>query len=58
MHKKITVSSEPKIIGVNNGISQIELDRKDLLKQGGRYYEFYNHFDNFTYWELQKNQRK
>jgi hypothetical protein len=56
MHKKITVSSDPKIIGVKNGIMQVELDRKNLLNQDGRHNEFYKYFGSFPYWVKQNNQ--
>ncbi len=56
MHKKISVSSDPKIIGVNNGISQIELDRKNLLNHDGKHYDFYKHFNSFSYWANQNDQ--
>jgi hypothetical protein len=56
MHKKISVSSEPKIIGVNNGISQIELDRKNLLNHDGKHNDFYKHFNSFSYWVNQNDQ--
>jgi hypothetical protein len=56
MHKKISGSSEPKIIGVNNGISQIELDRKNLLNHDGKHNDFYKHFNSFSYWVNQNDQ--
>ncbi|WP_333694374.1 hypothetical protein [Flavobacterium sp.] len=55
MHKKITVSSEPKIIGVKNGIMQVELDRKNLLNQDGSHNKFYKYFGSFPYWANQNN---
>lgn len=55
MHKQITVSSEPKIIGVNNGVYQIELNKISLLNEKGNYYEFYKFFNSFSYWLNQDN---
>ena len=54
MHKYIEVTFEPKIIGVNNGISQIELDRKNLLNEKGLYREFYKYFNEYSFFHRQE----
>lgn len=53
MHKLVATSWDPKIIGVTNGISQIDLDRKNLLNEKGDNYKFYNFFNNFSFWQNQ-----
>jgi|688.fasta_scaffold118782_3 hypothetical protein len=53
MYIPIRVSSKPKVIGVKNGISQIEFDRNSFLKLKGKFYEFYNLFNSYTIFENQ-----
>lgn len=51
---QISVSTEPKIIGVRNGIYQIEIDEKSVL-ENDNYIEFKQHFSrkNIDFWNVQ-----
>jgi len=53
MHNQIGVTFEPKVIGVNNGISQVEFDRNKLLNEKGEYHNFYEYFNDFSFWQRQ-----
>jgi hypothetical protein len=59
MYKTITPSSEPSIIGVNNGVYQVELnDKKSFLnKEEKKYYESYfnGNFSSFIIENFKKN---
>lgn len=51
---QIDVSCEPKIIGVNNGVYQVEIDQK-LIERNQNYVDFDNHFSgyNIEFWNTQ-----
>jgi hypothetical protein len=51
---QIDVSCEPKIIGVNNGIYQIKID-KNIMQEDERFSEFLDFFsyDNKDFWQNQ-----
>lgn len=54
MHKLIGVTPEPSVIGVNNGISQVEIDRKNLLREDGSFYNFFRCFNDFSIFQRQE----
>lgn len=59
MYKIVTLSSEPSIIGVNNGVYQVELnDKKSFLnKEEKKYFESYfnGNFNSFIIENFKKN---
>lgn len=53
---RVAMSCEPKIIGVNNGIYQMELDKKNMDTSSEEYQKFIEWFnyDNPDYWTKQE----
>lgn len=52
---QVSVSPEPKIIGVNNGVYQVEIDEKTIDKKDEKFINFIKWFDykNEDFWQKQ-----